>query len=61
MLWTAGFVLLTLVINASLLPWGLRVLKLNWGGRWLSLSLVFSAPSVHGACSLQASLWRCFL
>ena len=34
-LWTAGFVLLTLVINASLLPWGLRVLKLNLGGRWL--------------------------
>ncbi len=54
-LWTAGFVLLTLVINASLLPWGLRVLKLNWGGRWLSLSLVLSAP-IQAACSLRVML-----
>ena len=31
-LWTAGFVLMTLVINASMLPWLLRVTKLNAGG-----------------------------
>ena len=60
MLWTAGFVLLTLVINASLLPWGLRVLKLNWGGRRLSLSLVLSA-SIDGACTLWASPGQCLL
>ena len=30
-LWTAGFVLLTLTINASILPWLLRVTKLNAG------------------------------
>ena len=30
-LWTAGFVLLTLVINAPLLPWVLRVTGLNKG------------------------------
>ena len=30
-LWTAGFVLLTLIINAPLLPWVLRVTGLNKG------------------------------
>ena len=31
MLWTAGFVLLTLVINASMLPWLLRITRLSTG------------------------------
>ena len=30
-LWTAGFVLLTLIINASMLPWLLRITRLNKG------------------------------
>ena len=33
-LWTAGFVLLTLIINAPLLPWVLRVTGLNKGQSW---------------------------
>lgn len=30
-LWVAGFVLLSLIINAPLLPWVLRLTKLNVG------------------------------
>ena len=30
-LWVAGFVLLSLIVNAPMLPWLLRILRLNIG------------------------------
>ena len=57
-LWTAGFVLLTLIINASLLPWLLRVTKLNAG----ALPGLPAALLLHCSCSPLCAAWaRCTL
>ena len=50
-LWTAGFVLLTLVINAPLLPWVLRVTGLNKG-----TDALLHAPDAHSPWVLQLQL-----
>lgn len=47
-LWTAGFVLMTLIINASILPWLLRVTGLTKGASML-LSAIESRQS---ACTV---------
>ena len=46
-LWTAGFVLLTLVINAPLLPWVLRVTGLNKGTHALAVFYITPLPALH--------------
>lgn len=46
-LWTAGFVLLTLTVNASLLNWWLRILKLSVGKD-------FDLAAAGAACYWQA-------
>lgn len=40
-MWTAGFVLLTLIVNAPLLPWVLRITGLSKGAHY-SLVLVLT-------------------
>lgn len=45
-LWVAGFVLLSLIVNAPMLPWLLKVLRLNIG----KLPALAAAP-------LQCCLW----
>ena len=39
-LWVAGFVLLSLIVNAPMLPWLLRILRLNIG----TLLVLAAAP-----------------
>ena len=46
-MWTAGFVLLTLIVNAPLLPWVLRVTGLSKGVILCPCSS--SAPDMHSA------------
>ena len=52
-LWTAGFVLLTLVINAPLLPWVLRATGLNKG-----MYILLHTPDayLHSCCSFQLTV-----
>lgn len=40
-MWTAGFVLLTLIVNAPLLPWVLRITGLSKGAHY-SLVLILT-------------------
>ncbi len=44
-MWTAGFVLLTLIVNAPLLPWVLRITGLSKG---MALCLACHWPLILG-------------